>query len=248
MLDDLPKAQDQGETLIRKRFPRFNLSANSLSKWWSLELANLATKSDSFAVMSAAETENKLKKALVLRMVIGVDGKAPAVVKDKFLTKLLDRFKKPETKEKQASPEVDAHLVSFPLSDFARLKNRIDAKSILGQAYEQLNEIMLRGFPLYRPIAMEYRAIIGELMDGKEKNLKERFDRLEAIRTEVLQQSRGVESYLDWMEANSSQKKSGAFDDYWKAVKNLDTGPTKRDDPVAKYLDALEGEWNLSDF
>jgi hypothetical protein len=64
----------EGETplLLRRHFPGLNLSADSLAKWWALQLANMA-ESPLVDILSVVETERALASALRLH-VTGEEG------------------------------------------------------------------------------------------------------------------------------------------------------------------------------
>lgn len=65
----------QGETplLLREHFAALNLSENSLTKWWALQLANKGDLDPLTELMGVAETATLLEKALFL-VVRGPDG------------------------------------------------------------------------------------------------------------------------------------------------------------------------------
>lgn len=65
VLGEVPAFEGDVPVLLRKHFPALNLTATSLSKWWALQMAN---RSDAqlTEVMSVAETEAALERALVL--------------------------------------------------------------------------------------------------------------------------------------------------------------------------------------
>lgn len=68
-------ATHQGEMpiLLRNHFPGLNLSQNSLSKWWSLQLANQGDSHLLTDVMTVAETEEQMARCLFLALPGGPD-------------------------------------------------------------------------------------------------------------------------------------------------------------------------------
>jgi hypothetical protein len=65
LLGELALNEGEVPLLLRKHFPALNLAGNSMAKWWDLQMAN---RSDAqlTEVMSVAETEAALERALVL--------------------------------------------------------------------------------------------------------------------------------------------------------------------------------------
>lgn len=261
MLGDMATVPDQGEPMLRQHFPGFNGSVNRLSKWWSLQLAQISQKTDVFDVMPPAETERRLQAILVLRMVVGPDGQAPREKGTNFMAKWFQRGKelvgldkspaqpppaateKEKEKEKgKAAEEPDQRMVTVPLEEFIKLKGRNDSRTILVALDERLNEVLARGFPLHRPLALAYHEVILQLLQGDDKQVPTTLARLAAERKRLLEQMKGVESHLDWHLATQTSTRSGAFDDYFKAVREVAASP-KRNDAISGYLDELEKEW-----
>ncbi len=90
--------------LLQQHFPTLGASRNSLEKWWTLQLASLATPS-AFEAMSAEETEEYLDKALALYYTerVGEEPKELAEGREgRGIFGWLKRDKKPESKPASA--------------------------------------------------------------------------------------------------------------------------------------------------
>ena len=72
-------------------------------------------------------------------------------------------------------------------------------------------------------------------MEGLRKRLAE----LDEQRLLMSQRSVQGRDYLDWFEATQQQEKSGAFDAFFEASRELRVLRPERDDPVSNYLDAV---------
>ena len=66
MLSELPTFEGDEVALLRKHFPGMNLGPESLSKWWALQLAQMAEKPFPY-VLTIVETERQLGELLMVR-------------------------------------------------------------------------------------------------------------------------------------------------------------------------------------
>lgn len=66
-LDALAEDNQSDRDLLKKHFPTLGISKNSLEKWWTLQMAALATPSP-LETLSVTETEAMLNKALLLQV------------------------------------------------------------------------------------------------------------------------------------------------------------------------------------
>ncbi|CAN5916300.1 hypothetical protein BH11VER1_BH11VER1_28740 [soil metagenome] len=103
-LDALAQDNQSDRDLLKKHFPTLGISKNSLEKWWTLQMATLATPS-ALETLSVTETEALLDKALLLQVENYVE---PAVAAPKPETaKAPSLFHKTPAKEKvEESPPV----------------------------------------------------------------------------------------------------------------------------------------------
>lgn len=111
--DALAQDSQSDRDLLKKHFPTLGVSKNSLEKWWTLQMAALATPS-ALETLSVAETEAMLNKALTLQVANYVE---PAAAPSKPETaKPSGLFHKTPAKEKaeESLPVPDEKLKSKP--------------------------------------------------------------------------------------------------------------------------------------
>lgn len=65
-LDEVASFQGEMPALLRKHFPELNLSENSLSKWWQLQLAVIGAQNLATDILTVARTEDALGEVLRL--------------------------------------------------------------------------------------------------------------------------------------------------------------------------------------
>lgn len=111
-IDALASEPQDQEALLRKYFPGVSDSSNSLEKWWALQTALLA-KPTSLDIFSIPETEEKLKRALVVAFMedraagTGGEGLQDGPRERRSLFKLF--------KKRGGEPEPDPDFESEPL-------------------------------------------------------------------------------------------------------------------------------------
>ena len=120
---------------------------------------------------------------------------------------------------------------------------RPDRSAILQRNLELLNVLRNQAHPLYRPLIGEYSDAVRNLMNGKERGIKEKLENLHDQYVKISNESKAVESYLDWYEASETPNYSGTFDDYLKLRDKLDKAIRPRGDAISQYLDSLEKEY-----
>ena len=104
--------------------------------------------------------------------------------------------------------------------------------------------MLLRAFPLHRPIIQEYQRILGRLSLGKIKGLAGSCDELASRRTEVLAIAENTTDLLNWYEATQRDQLSGTFERYFEMLDHPKPPPTSPVvDPIARTLDELEVEF-----
>lgn len=146
----------------------------------------------------------------------------------------------PAKKPEDSEPTVAAEL---PIEDFAAIMKRSDRKQILQRNLVALTALQQRSAVLFRPIVMDYTALVSELMDGKTKNIDERLRKLRERTQMALNQSQAIRDQLDLHEANSSPAMSGAFEDYLHLPETIQKEMPPRQDAISKYLDSLDREF-----
>ena len=149
---------------------------------------------------------------------------------------------KAEPKKEEKPPAKKERLisVSVPLSDYARIQKRSDAKKIFNATATTLSALATRAHPLFRPLIRDYVDLALELANHKAKDVDARLKELKARRDQILVQAQAVRDYLDWFEASESNEYSGLFDDYLRLPKTIDQEIPRRADPISKILDEAE--------
>ena len=145
--------------------------------------------------------------------------------------------------DEEAVPVTDP-TISMTLADYEEIMDREDREGPLGNSIRKLSRLRIRAYPLYRPLIYQYEQVLGAMVEGEKKNVPEAIEALALSRTETIARARDVESYLDWFEGTQVGAKSGAFDQYQRAVEEMEAlEKRKRTDPISRYLDALEKEF-----
>jgi len=92
---------------------------------------------------------------------------------------------------------------TYQLAEFPKFLKYSSAKSVLAVLAHDLGALATRANPIYRPIISEYSDATALLLHGKTRGLVIRFDRLRSARQAVTLQMRGIDDYLNWIEATS---------------------------------------------
>jgi hypothetical protein len=145
------------------------------------------------------------------------------------------------------NPKIDPNeplvAVAVPVEDFASIMKRPDHQAILQRSLLSLNALQQRSAVLFRPIVADYMAVVADLAEGKTKNADDRLKQLRRRVQTALDQSKAIRDQLDTHEANSLPAMSGAFDDFLKLPETIRNETPARQDPISKYLDALDREF-----
>ena len=254
-LEAVPTREGGWQNLLVRQFPGLALSQNSLEKWWALQAATLATP-DLLEPMTAAETDRWLEQVLMVRpppAAAAKDAPAASPVVRWFKSWFPGRSKAgaPAAPEPVASPSADG-AVETPatevqvygldeLDQIAALPNR---QAVLKANQAGLAGLLLRAFPLHRPIIEEYQQVFGLLAQGKTKGLADRCAGLATRRREVLATAEAVTDLLNWHEATQRSRLSGSFDRYFQMLDEPAPQPPRGTaDPISRTLDELEVEF-----
>jgi hypothetical protein len=151
--------------------------------------------------------------------------------------------KKPATPAKKPEDSEPTVAAELPIEDFAAIMKRADRKQILQRNLVALTALQQRSAVLFRPIVVDYTALVSELMDGKTKNIDERLRKLRERTQIALNQSQAIRDQLDLHEANSSPAMSGAFEDFLRLPETIQKEMPPRQDAISKYLDSLDREF-----
>lgn len=148
----------------------------------------------------------------------------------------------PESRKEEKPKAKKEHLVpvAIPLSDYGRVVKRSDARRIFAATANNLNALLTRAHPLFRPVIKEYTELLNDLANHKTRDIDARLKDLRVRRDLALAQAKAVRDDLDVFEANDSSDYSGLFDDYLRLPKTIDQEIPRRADPISKALDEAE--------
>ena len=132
-----------------------------------------------------------------------------------------------EQKELSAWPELEA------LDEPARI-------AALRPVRDGLNRLSFRCFPSYRPLLVRYQAIIEQIAANNTAEVPQALTELDETRATMMARATRARDYLDWFEITRARKTSGAFDDYLRLKKELESNPRRRKDNLSKYLDRMD--------
>lgn len=245
MMPALVSGGNDTQALIARYFPGMATSANSLSKRWALQIAALAQPSLD-EVRTPAESERLLTDALTLRYTVSSEDKRPGAIRKLFSRKRPNSADTDQTKAGDTSkippPPAPAEQ-TCDLREFQKVLPLPDHEAILTRVDLNLNMLLLRAHPIYRPVIAEYLSTLKSLIKGRKfKESAESLERLANTRRQLAANLQEIENFLDDHEVGKMEDKSGAFEDYMRAADDMEKPPAARPDPVSRYLDALEAE------
>ncbi len=256
-LEAAPGREGSWQNLLVRTFPGLALSRHSLEKWWALQAASLAAP-DLLEPMSAADTDALLAQALIVRYRPGGSTTAPSPVGQWLRNWIPGRSAsaKPSSPAAATAPAAGAPAdpppanpppaeeEMIPHTELARIASLPRRAEVLKANQAALSTLLLRAFPLHRPIIQEYQRILGRLSLGKIKGLAGSCDELAARRTEVLAIAENTTDLLNWYEATQRDQLSGTFERYFEMLDHPKPPPASPVvDPIARTLDELEVEF-----
>jgi hypothetical protein len=134
--------------------------------------------------------------------------------------------------------------VEIHLEDYKHILQHPDRVKILEKNVQALRALQPQASVLMRPIVNGYLGIVMDLQDGKNKDLDQRLKDLRSYVTLTAQQTKAVRDYIDYYEANETEQLSGAFEDFLDLPNIIRRELPTREDPIARYLDAIDKEFN----
>ncbi|MFM2165671.1 MAG: hypothetical protein RIS79_42, partial [Verrucomicrobiota bacterium] len=129
--------------------------------------------------------------------------------------------------------------VEIHLEDYKHILQHPDRVKILEKNVQALRALQPQASVLMRPIVNGYLGIVMDLQDGKNKDLDQRLKDLRSYVTLTAQQTKAVRDYIDYYEANKTEQLSGAFEDFLDLPNIIRRELPTREDPIARYLDAI---------
>lgn len=151
---------------------------------------------------------------------------------DKQLELILKcRVKNEEGLERELSLEDWAELMQVPL------ERRTDALRPVSAA---LSGLSYRSYPGYRSVIVGYLGVVKNLLEDKPGKVSEVLLNLRTYRDAELLRMERVTDLMDWYYLSTVNEESGAFEDYLKFKKSLDSGKSGRQDRVSRYVDSVQ--------
>ncbi len=217
LLNEAVLGSDDPENLIKRNFPRLNLTPTSLHKWWSLQLSTMATP----AVTEALSLQNTEKKLDELLIILQFDPETR--VSTRIPLNELDKALKVPNIGDQLSAALNnlsyLHIRSFPtykpfITDYIKIIALIQNSRVTKKPLDK-------------------------------KQLMERLEKLAKYRALSMKAATRARDYMDWYEINSRRTLSNTFSSYISTI-NMLRNPTKSSPtPLSRYLDDIEALYLL---
>ena len=138
----------------------------------------------------------------------------------------------------------DSQWVEIHLEDYQHILKHPDRAKILNKNAIALRALHQQASILMRPVINGYLSIVLDLQEGKTKDIDKRLKDLRSYVALTAQQSKAVRDYIDYYEANETEQLSGKFDDFLDLPNIIQRELPPREDPIARYLDAIDKEFS----
>lgn len=137
---------------------------------------------------------------------------------------------------------VEGNALERPLADWTALTEMKEPErtEAVRPAQDGLVRLSYRSFPSYRPILLEYQAVLTSLSNGKTADVAAKLAELEASRELMRARAERARDFLDWFEITRARQTSGEFDDYLRLKDRLQYRAHRREDEISKYLDQMD--------
>lgn len=211
--------------LLIDHFPALGGSEATLERWWTIGIAK-GSASDRYLSLDIAESDALIAPALLMEMQLP----SPSAKE------------KASAKSNPTGSEKDERA-TFSLADFASYQKNPAAKAALARQYRVLTEVGTKVHPLLRPVVSEYLQINLLISKGKTRNIADTIREIESYRKMIVERMGNINDYLNWYEATQMPVWSGAFDNYLRTARVISTPPPRRNDPITRYIDQVELEF-----
>ena len=131
----------------------------------------------------------------------------------------------------------------FPIADFAQYIKLPAARPALASCRQAILALSAQANALLKPVLEDYDSVLGLLVRGKTQKVSERIENIEGYRANVLSRMDQIADYMNWYEATQLGTRTNEFDSYLKAAQELDRVENHVPEPIKKYLDTLEKEY-----
>ena len=140
----------------------------------------------------------------------------------------------------------DGIVTEKPLSAWSELGDLkpYERMDVLKPAQDGVWRLSYRSFPSYRPLLVEYQAVLSSLERWKTEKVAGQLVQLEQSRALMRAKAERARDFLDWFEITRARNPSGVFDDYLKLKDRLQERKHVRRDPMSDYLDRMDDLFN----
>lgn len=136
-------------------------------------------------------------------------------------------------------------LVEMHVEDYKHLLKHPDRAAILEHNIVSLRALENRVSVLMRPVVIGYLDVMLAIQGGKSgEEIDKRLGLLRSGAFSAAQKTKTVRDYLDFYEANETEKLSGKFEDFLNLPSIIQQELPPREDPIARYLDAIDKEFS----
>ena len=133
---------------------------------------------------------------------------------------------------------------AFAIADYKEYLKFRTAKAALFARGNDFASLQAQAHPLLRPVVLEYQRIVADLARGNTGRIETRLRETTNYRAMIIERMGKIGDYMNWFEATQMPERSGAFDNYLKAARALgNQAPPRREDPMSRYLDQAEREF-----
>lgn len=136
-------------------------------------------------------------------------------------------------------------LVEIHVEDHKHLQKLPDRAKILEHNILSLRALENRVSVPMRPVVIGYLDVMLALQAGKAgAEIDKRLALLREAAFTAAQKTKTVRDYVDFYEANETEKLSGKFEDFINLPTIIQKELQPREDPIARYLDAIDKEFS----
>lgn len=135
------------------------------------------------------------------------------------------------------NPEVAPLTGTQALSEIARSPG---GAQTLQEISTRLLQLETRAHPIYQPLIVEYRALVGQLLRKPKSNIRKRLQKNDELFLLITSRSKEIRDYLNWFEVNKQQAPDT---DFLEAVRAEPLLPLAEDQPrsaISTVLDTFE--------
>jgi hypothetical protein len=225
-LSSIPGGKVNSFRALLAFFPALGGTDPAAQKWWKLGVATLATRGRS-PFLSPTESSEKLEKLLVINIPSDKKQKKP---------------KKNAKSDKDEPPPAEPVSSEYALSDYAKFIKNKNRKPPLEAKIAEVNALAARCHPVLQPVVSAYTEILTRIIEGESKGLDVEIEKLTALRQIAIKRCGEINDYMNWYEATSIDVRSGVFDSYFRAIKELEKNDQDNSTPITVYLDRIEAE------